>query len=289
MILQASEPVWISDAEMDTNFQRKGMGFGAAFGFPVIGEGRVIAILEFFARDTIAPDPDLLLTVRTLGEQVGRVLERKRTEEHQHLMAMELNHRVRNNLAVIQSIARQTFAGDRADEQARKAFESRLGAMAAAHEVLTRRNWEAASLHEVVERVISGCGAGQGQLDVQGTELWLPARSTVSFTMALHELCTNATKYGAFSRPGGKVAIAWRIVGNGGGKMLRFEWRETGGPPVSPPSTRGFGTTMIERALARELAGSVDLEFRPEGLVCTIEAPVPNLRSGRPDRAIEGE
>ena len=273
-ILRTKEPAWVSDADQDANFPRKGAGFGAAFGFPVKSEGRVIAILEFFARTSAAQDPELLLTVRTLGEQVGRVLERKRREEHQRLMTKELNHRVRNTLAVVQSIARQSFAEGAADELARGTFENRLGALAAAHEVLTGRDWESAPLHELVERTLFGCGAEEGRFEVAGPELWLPARSTVAFTLALHELCTNAIKYGAFSAPSGKVAVTWEVVRANQQERLRFEWREIGGPPVRPPQTRGFGSRMIEDALARELRGSVELKFLPDGLHCIIDAPL---------------
>lgn len=279
MILRTGEPTWIPDAEMAENFARKGAGFGAAFGFPLTSEGRTIAIMEFFAETGAEPDADLLLTVRALGEQVGRVLERKRTEEHQRLMTKELNHRVRNTLAIVQSVARQSFA-DFAGEDYLQEFEHRLSALAGAHEALTNRNWEAASLDELVRNAIFVCGAEEDQVEIAGPEVWLPPKATVSFTMALHELCTNAVKYGAFSLPAGKVSICWNIVPAAGGERLHLEWRERDGPRVDPPTRRGFGTRMIERALARELAGDVELRFAPEGVECIVDAPVPETRLG---------
>jgi PAS domain S-box-containing protein len=275
MILERGEPIWLPDAEADPGFLRKGLGFGAAFGFPIKSGGRIIAVLEFFARSASQPDPDLMLTVRTLGEQVGRVFERKRTEEHQRLLINELNHRVKNTLAVVQGVAAQTFRGDAAKASAREAFDLRLAALAAAHDVLTEENWQAASLHQVIERTGLGCGADKQRVTVEGPDLRLRPRMAVSLAMALHELCTNAVKYGALSNESGTVAISWRVEGSEGDRRLILDWREQGGPPVSPPARRGFGSRMIERALASELGGSAVLHFLPSGLLCTIDAPLP--------------
>lgn len=274
-MLATGEPTWVSDTETEALFVRKGLGFGAAFGFPVKSEGRIIAALEFFSHGRASPDPDLLLTVRTLGEQVGRVLERKRTEAHQRLLVNELNHRVKNMLAVIQSIAQQTFRGEAAAPEALTAFESRLGALASAHELLTGRNWEAASLAEVVGKAATGCGLTEGRIEAEGEDVEVAPRTAVSIAMALHELCTNAVKYGALSTDGGRIAVRWSVSGAGDGRRLSLSWTEEGGPPVLPPARRGFGSRMIERGLAAELGGTVELLFRPEGVICRIDAPLP--------------
>ena len=279
-MLETGEPVWVSDAESEPSFARKGLGFGAAFGFPVKSEGRIIAALEFFSRGTALPDAELLLTVRTLGEQVGRVLERKRTEEHQRLLLNELNHRVKNTLAVIQSIASQTFRGDAATPEARTAFESRLSAFAAANDLLTRRNWKEASLHQVIEEAGVGCGAGQGRIGIEGEDVMLAPRTAVSIAMALHELCTNAVKHGALSNDAGSVTISWTVEKQSENRRLKLCWAEQGGPPVEPPQRRGFGSRMIERGLAAELGGSVELSFRPEGVRCAVDAPLPRDEDG---------
>ena len=279
-ILQTGEPVWVSDSEIHPNFPRKGLGFGAAFGFPVKSEGRTIAVLEFFSHGAAQPDPDLMLIVRTLGEQVGRVLERKRTEEHQRLLLNELNHRVKNTLAVIQSIASQTFRGAAATPEARQAFESRLTALAAAHDLLTRQNWEAASLRQVIDETGIGCGAGTDRMRIEGEDVRLPARTAVSIAMALHELCTNAVKYGALSTERGMVVVAWEVHQVDGAGRLRLSWTESGGPPVALPKRRGFGSRMIERGLAVELGGTVELQFLPEGVRCLVDAPLPSFDDG---------
>jgi len=277
-VLETGEPHWVSNADEDESFLRKGLGFGAAFAFPVKSEGRILAVLEFFSRDRAQPDAELMLTIRTLGEQVGRVLERKRMEEHQRLLINELNHRVKNSLAIVQSVASQTFKGDAAEPAARKAFDDRLSALAAAHDILTEQNWESASLHEVVRKTGSGCGAGEGRVRIAGPELRLEPRTAVALAMALHELCTNAVKYGSLSNEVGTVDIRWEVAGAEGARNLRLEWSEQGGPPVATPSRRGFGSRMIERALASELRGEVELQFLPEGLRCVVEAPLASER-----------
>jgi PAS domain S-box-containing protein len=275
-MLESGEPTWVSDTDSDPVFVRKGLGFGAAFGFPVKSQGGIIAALEFFSRDSAPPDRDLLLTARTLGEQVGRVLERKRTEAHQRLLLNELNHRVKNTLAVIQSIASQTFRGEAATPDARHAFESRLAALAGAHDVLTGRNWEAAPLARVIEQAGIGCGAASDRVAVEGEHVDLAPRTALSIAMALHELCTNAVKYGALSNEQGSVAVAWSVTEPAAGeRRLRLSWVERGGPPVAAPERRGFGSRMIERGLASELGGTVELQFLPEGVRCLIDAPLP--------------
>ena len=274
-ILETGEPVWVRDASNHPNFWRKGFGFEAAFGFPIKSGGNILAVLEFFAQTQAEPDPDLLLTVRTLGEQVGRVLERKRTEEHQRLLINELNHRVKNTLAIVQSIAAQTLKGEDVGPQTRRALESRLAALAAAHDLLTTEHWETASLRQVIVKAGLGCGAGADRFDVAGPSLRLQPQTAVSVAMAIHELCTNAVKYGALSVEGGKVTVHWRADGPEDDRRLTLVWRETGGPPVSPPSRRGFGTRLIERGLASDLGGTARIEFAPEGVVCTVEAPLP--------------
>jgi two-component sensor histidine kinase len=271
------EPAWISDLDQDADFLRQGSGFGAAFAFPVKSEGRVTAVLEFFSRSKAPLDPDLLLTVRTLGEQVGRVLERKRTEEHQSLLVNELNHRVKNTLAIVQSIANQTFRRGSDPETAKRVFESRLTALAAAHDLLTAENWESASLEEVIRETGVGCGAEESRVHFEGPAVRLPPKAAVSLSMALHELCTNALKYGALSNDTGRISVSWQVLGEKEALQLRLVWKEEGGPAVTAPTHRGFGSTMIERALASELSGKVQIHFLPEGVQCVIEAPLPAL------------
>jgi two-component sensor histidine kinase len=198
------------------------------------------------------------------------ITQRKQWERRQRLLVNELNHRVKNTLAIIQSIAHQSFRAGVDPLIARAGFESRLAALSAAHNLLTEQNWEAASLRQVVADALAATPQ-QDRLEVDGPDLALAPKTAVSLAMALHELSTNALKYGALSNDCGTVSITWSTA-NG---RLHLEWREAGGPPVTPPSRRGFGSRMIERGLAAELAGSVTIDFAATGLVCIVDAPLP--------------
>jgi PAS domain S-box-containing protein len=212
---------------------------------------------------------------RTVGTiiEVRDISEEKRAQAHQRLLIDELNHRAKNLLAIIQGIALQTFKNVEGAETARAAFDGRLAALAEAHNLLTRRNWESAPLTQVVDGAIAPYQTTSSRFDVAGPELALPPKTAVSLALALHELATNAAKYGALSVPDGRVAVCWQV---GEGRLL-LAWRESGGPAVTAPATRGFGSRMLERGLAAELGGSVRIDFRPEGVVCTIEAPLAGL------------
>lgn len=201
---------------------------------------------------------------------INDVTDRKLAEQRRRLLVNELNHRVKNTLAVVQGMAAQTFRG-RADEQAR-IFQGRLLALSTAHNVLTGESWEAASLREIAEDAVRPFrDDAPDRVTVEGKNLRLPAKTALALSMALHELGANAVKYGALSTPEGQVRIEW----TGADGRLRLQWRESGGPPVSTPDRRGFGTRMIERGLAAELGGTAHIAFEPAGVVCTVDAPLP--------------
>jgi PAS domain S-box-containing protein len=203
------------------------------------------------------------------------VTERHRYEEHLRLLLDELNHRVKNTLAIVQSIANLTFKG--ADADARRDFEQRLLTLSAVHSLLTEHNWQGAGLDAVVRAALRPhLGGARERLTFGGEDFQLKPKSAVAVTMALHELGTNAAKYGALSTGQGSVAVTW-TAGDG---RFRLSWQEKGGPAVAPPKRRGFGTMMIERGLAAELQGEVAIDYRPAGVVCTIDAPLEALREG---------
>jgi PAS domain S-box-containing protein len=199
----------------------------------------------------------------------------KLAQEHQDLLINELNHRVKNTLATVQSVAMQTLRNADTMEQAREDFEARLIALSRAHDVLTRDNWDGASLQEIVAQAVEPYRRKEeARFEIKGPPIRLPPRMALALAMALQELATNAVKYGALSNETGRVEIAWTIDRGGGGPHLRLRWSEIGGPPVKPPIRRGFGSRLIERSLARDLNGQVKMEFSPAGLVCTVDAPV---------------
>ena len=273
-IWQDGEPIWVADTDAEANFPRKGTGFRGAFGFPLHTNGRTVAILEFFSDTPTPPDPELLLTIRTLGDQLGRVIERKRTEERQRLLLDELNHRVKNTLSVVQGIAHQTFRSAASMDQAHAILTGRLNAVAKAHELLAADRWSKASMVEIIESAIGGCGAPRERFDITGRDFNVSPVTAVNVALAIHELCTNAFKYGALSNDAGRVAISWTATG-GAAPSFSFEWRESGGPSVVPPIRKGFGSNLLQRGLGGDLGGEVKLEFAPEGLTFRFMATLP--------------
>ena len=206
------------------------------------------------------------------------ITERHRDRVHLNLLVAELNHRVKNTLAIVQSLAHQTFRGAGIEATARTAFEGRLAALATAHNLLTRERWESTDLETVVVETLAAQVSDPTSVSIRGPSVRLDPKTAVSIAMALHELATNAIKYGALSVDGGHVTVRWSS-GSADAPRLLLDWRESGGPVVTPPTTRGFGSRMIERALASELRGKVKLEFLADGLHCAIDAPLPTVVS----------
>lgn len=203
---------------------------------------------------------------------------RKRAEHQRELLIHELNHRVKNTLAIVQAIAGQSFRGG----PGITAFQDRLQALAAAHNLLTRASWERVLLGELAEQVLAGACGSDGRITLDGPEVELQPKEAITFAMALHELCTNAVKHGALSASGGRVHLEWRLHGPRPAR-LQVTWSEAGGPPAAPPERQGFGLRMIEQALAIEFSGKVRLDFRAGGLVCVLDGVLPDVARGTLD------
>ncbi|MDW6022527.1 PAS domain S-box protein [Mesorhizobium sp. BAC0120] len=221
---------------------------------------------------------DVSLTVSPIRDEHDRIIgaskiarditERKEAERLQRVLMGELKHRVKNVLATVQAIARQTFGND--NKEAREAFDARLLSMSRAHDLLTRDSWDGAELSAVVTEAIAPYQ--REHFEVSGPEVRLPPRVALALSLALHELGTNAGKYGALSVPTGKVTVSWRIS-PAPSPHLELRWQEQGGPTVVPPTRRGFGSRLIERVLAMELNGKVQIAYPPAGVVCDVSAP----------------
>lgn len=204
------------------------------------------------------------------------VTARKEAEEHLRLVNNELNHRVKNTLATIQALAAQTFKG--ADPAARDEFEMRLTSLAAAHDLLTERGWGRADLSELVGRSLTVFQASD-RWSARGVEADLSPKATIALAMTLHELGTNATKYGAWSQATGRVEVSWELLEMPEAeRLLRMRWLERDGPPVTEPRVRGFGSRLIERGLSNELGGKSRLVFAPTGVTCEVEIPIQSIR-----------
>lgn len=227
-------------------------------------------------------------TLAWVGSSID-IHDLKLGEERQALLINELNHRVKNTLATVQALASQILQASPTFESFREGFEDRLISLAQAHDLLTASRWAGAQLSDVVDRAVAPWRGPQ--IDAAGPSVWLDPAQALSTSMALHELATNAAKYGALSDSRGRVQIRWRLQPGPTGESLRLRWKECGGPTVAPPSRRGFGSRLLERGLGRELQGTVALVFAPDGVECVITCPVrlsPQLPSEMQSSAAAG-
>ncbi|HEX2724929.1 MAG TPA: PAS domain S-box protein [Beijerinckiaceae bacterium] len=216
---------------------------------------------------------------------VEDITERKDAEAQQRLLIEELNHRVKNTLATVQSLAFQTFRHAESPKTARERFEARLMSLSRTHNLLNNSSWTGASLKDVVAVEIEPyVGEGAGRVITGGPDVALTAPAALALGMTFHELATNAAKYGALSTSEGWVEIAWTIrTDDAGIRRLKLRWSEHNGPTVAAPLARGFGSRLIEQSITQQLDGRVTLRFAPDGLACEIEIPL----HGQDDEAAE--
>jgi len=217
---------------------------------------------------------DISLTVSPVRDSAGRIVaaskiarditKQKRAAEAEKVLARELKHRTTNLLAVIQSMAHNSLSGCSSVDDARMTFEGRLQALARTFRQLTESNWGGASLHEIVREALEPFAA---RVTIAGASVMLGAKDAQNFALAVHELATNATKYGALSNDTGRVNIAWVTRGTGSASCLTFQWQERGGPLAAPPKRQGFGTTLL-----RAIFPKMELKYLAAGLICEIQA-----------------
>lgn len=202
------------------------------------------------------------------------ISERKRAELHQKTLLDELNHRVKNTLATVQSLAGHTIRKSGLPPEVRADFEGRLIALSRAHDQLTRAHWEAADLKKIVEDTFEPFRGGSEALQISGERIRLGAQAALTLSMIFHELATNAAKYGALSSPNGRLAVSWTVANGHRPPTLCINWQETGGPVVKRPDRIGFGSRLVERGITHQLHGSAKLDYDPAGLRCTMEIPL---------------
>jgi len=229
----------------------------------------------------------MLLRGRATYDEEGRPLrmagvslditDRKAAEERQRLMVDELNHRVKNTLATVQSIAIQLRRAADDVPTFERAFLQRIVALARVHDLLSSVSWRGAKLNDVLQQTLAPhlvTNEKGERLYLEGPTVQLGPNAAVTLTMALHELATNAAKYGALSVATGRVEVTWQADDPAAPSLIDITWREVGGPPVTPPTRRGFGSRFIERGVAREFDGIVTLEFPPAGVICRLRIPL---------------
>jgi PAS domain S-box-containing protein len=237
--------------------------------------------VESETKSVVVGDRWLAYRLFPLGDGMGVVFrditDRKRAEAQRDLLVGELHHRVKNTLATVQAIAAQTFRNSGVEDDVRQTFEARLHNLSNAQTALTEKSWDSVELRTLILSTLRPLGAPDGaRFSIDGPDLRVQPKSAVALSMAIHELTTNAVKYGALSSDGGRVAIEWQVEDG----RFRLRWREHGGPPVSPPTRKGFGSLMIERVLAEQLEGGVTIAYDPGGVVCDIAAPLATVMEG---------
>jgi len=219
-----------------------------------------IALLAFFTISIL-----IVAVVASLHAAIKKILAQ---EQETDLLAKELQHRTSNLLTVIQSIAHRSLTGDLSLAQGREIFEARLQALARTHQQLTSSKVGLVSLEEIVRSELE---AFSSRTKIAGDEIFLDYQQAQKFSLAVHELATNALKYGSLSAPAGAVRIAWSVSNNGRGHELRFRWDERGGPPVVVPTREGFGSTLLKATFAKSR-----MDYAPDGFSCEIQAYVSN-------------
>jgi two-component system CheB/CheR fusion protein len=207
-------------------------------------------------------------------ESTRDVTERKRLEERQELLLGELAHRVKNSLAVVQSIAQQTLRHSPSPQEFVRRFEGRLAALAAAHGLLLRSSWRGADLAKLARLQLKPY-AGDERVRMDGPAVILPADLATPFGLVLHELATNAAKHGSLVRPDGRIDLSWTLGDGNDSRRLNVMWEETGGEPPNNSRTNGFGSRLIENGIPNAV---VKREFGPSGLRCTIVLELPSDR-----------
>jgi putative addiction module CopG family antidote len=231
---------------------------------------------EFWAAIFISPIFDENHTVVQHFASFLDITRRKRDEDRNQLLVEELDHRLKNTLATVQSIAAQTLRNAAVEQPVRDAFEGRLLALSKAHGLLAHESWNGVGLRDLIDQTLQPFGIKDprpARFSVEGGDVRLPPKAALALAMVFHELATNAAKYGSLSN-GGQIGITWQDEPTPqGARMIRLRWQESGGPPVMPPGRKGFGSRLIEGGLAHELDGEVHLNYEPEGVVCQIVMP----------------
>ena len=235
---------------------------------------------EFWAGLFISPVRDESGTIVQHFISVVDLTKHKNEQIQSRMLIDELNHRVKNTLSTVQSIVWQALRTSSDPKSIRAAIESRLLALSRSHDLLTREKWKSARLYDVIHDALEPFGVTDGRAErivIKGERVRFPPKAALALGIAFNELATNAVKYGAFSNAVGSILIEWTLEPSADGDRIILRWQEKGGPKVSPPTRKGFGTRMIEQGLALELEGTAHLDYAPDGLICTMNFPAPKV------------
>lgn len=223
--------------------------------------------------------------VRGMLDTVVETTAKVRAERLSRLRNRELAHRSRNAFALVSALVGRTHRTSATKEEAQEKLQMRLGSLVRAQDALVRDEAPGAEVAQVVEQALEPFRDGSGAIEASGAPVRLGSDQATALSLALHELATNAHKYGALSVPGGRATIRWGIGRDPGGDVFRLDWAESGGPAVAPPARRGFGSSLIQDALAQALGGEAKLTYPPEGVRFAVVSPASRLGAGDPDLA----
>jgi len=276
--LASGDPLVIEDVETDTRTAdnpaaMRDVGIEALVNMPVRQNGRTVAVLIVNAAKRRIWLPEELSFLRSVADRLEAGVSRVRSDQQQELLNGEISHRLKNMLSMVQAIASQTLR-DITERGPVESFEQRLVALSAAHDVLVQKSWTDADLRTVAEAVIETVGFSDS-VHLTGPSVTLGPRAALSFSLVMHELMTNACKYGALCREGGRVDVNWSIADDDKDQILTVRWREQGGPPVVAPTRRGFGSKLVRLGLVG--TGGVDLRYEPTGFEADLRASVQHL------------
>lgn len=285
-VVTSGKPLVIEDARLDPRLHDNKavteQGVVAYLGVPLRAPGNAI-IGSLCAIDSSPrkwSDEDLS-TLADIAEVVSseialrhEISERKRAEQGQFLLIRELNHRVRNTLATVQAVIQLSLASSPSMESFRESISARIASLARVHTMLADQQWSTTTFQEVLANELEPYQK-DGQIEMTGPELRLSSESAVILAMVLHELTTNASKYGALSGAQGRVQLNWTLSPNPSGQRLALDWRETGGPALSAPGRGGFGTLLLNRLLKGPLQGNISFDPAPDGMRVRLEALLP--------------
>jgi PAS domain S-box-containing protein len=258
------------------------LGMRAVIKVPVLRRGRLVGILYVLDRHPRDWSAGEIAFAREVAERAWSGLTRVEADEQQRTLNRELSHRLKNTLAMVQAIASQTLRSVTDVEAAKEALAARLIALGKAHDILLAGVHESAEMEAVMRSALSIHDDRQpGRFRIAGPPVLLGSKAALALALMLHELATNAAKYGALSVPEGRVSLCWSLddTGNAGGATVRLTWSETNGPVVTPPMHKGFGSRLIERGLVGAVGGTISLDYRPTGLVCRVEAPLDGFQA----------
>jgi two-component sensor histidine kinase len=290
-VVTSGEPLIVGDARthpvVRTNPAVRELGVTAYLGVPLVTPaGHVLGSLcaidtrpRTWSPANIAIMNDMAAIVMREIALHREIAQRKNAERQQQVLIAELHHRVKNTLAVVQSLVELSIRHTESLDAFRKSISGRIASLAKSHTLLVDGQWLSVGLRTMIEGELEAHESGN-RITVTGDDVLLPSRIAVAVGMAMHELITNAAKYGALSAPDGRVNVSWTIVPKTGGDVLLLDWFERGGPTVLPPSRRGFGSLLLDRVLGPELGGKITTVFDPAGLTARIEAQLPPPAAG---------